>query len=144
MGKFNLWKIDGRKAHGQTSSTNSDEMDVSSSTTLPSNPFYSVGTSVDPSRSPSPSMNSQMQGRRDALQSVKNQVMINYLYQQQANSGWRTAAEKASEGVMLRVSRDRYVSNPVDLIDTPLAASLRELNVHVCVQWSSHVGTYRC
>lgn len=133
MGKFNLWKIDGKTAHGQTSSTSTSEMGVSDSTPLPSNPFYSVGASVDPSRSPSPSLNSQMQGRREALQSVKNQVMINYLYQQQANSGWRTAAEKASEGVMLRVSRDRYVSNPVDLVDSTLAASLRALNVHVCV-----------
>ena len=133
MGKFNLWKVDGWKPNGKTPSTSTNEMSASESTPLPSNPFSSAGPSVDPSRSPSPSLNSQMQGRKDTLQIMKNQVMINYLYQQQANNGWRSTGEKTSEGVILRASRDRYVSNPVDLIDTTLAASLRDLNVQVCV-----------
>ena len=125
MGKLNFWKLDQKKQHGKTSSTDTHQ-------TGSFNPFGSSAVSADVSRSSSPSNASQLQLHRDALQIQKNQVMANYLYQQQANNGWKSSAEKSSEGVILRTSGDKYVSHPPELVETPLAASLRDLNVQVC------------
>lgn len=102
------------------------------------NPFATPGgppplTSANGSRSASPSIHTgDLHRRSEALDLVKNQVMINYLYQQQGNNGWRSPLNTNSEGVMLRVARESYLSFPPELIDTPLANSLRDLNVQVC------------
>jgi hypothetical protein len=102
------------------------------------NPFATPGgspplTSANGSRSASPSIaTGNVHRRSEALDLVKNQVMINYLYQQQGNNGWRSPQNTSWEGVMLRVARESYLSFPPELIDTPLADSLRDLNVQVC------------
>jgi len=106
---------------------------------LPSpNPFLSSNepsttTSRATSRPPSLSGQSIHGGRPRTpnLGYLKNQVMVNYLYQQQGNKGWRSEKADPSEGVLLRVSRENYLSYPEEFSDTPLAASLKSLNVQV-------------
>ena len=120
MGKLNFWKLD-KKQNSKTSATDPSSV----------NPIGSAAISDDVSRASSPSNANQLQMHWDALQVQKNQVMANYLHQQQAVNGWRSSAEKSSEGVLLRTSGDRYVSHPPELVEAPLAASLRNLNVQV-------------
>ena len=96
------------------------------------NPFgpSSGATSHDASRSVSPdTAREQWKERQSAIGLVKNQVMINYLFQQQSNNGWRSEKNAGHEGVMLRVTRETYLSHPPEMVDTPLAESLRSLNV---------------
>ena len=121
MGKFNIWKLGGKGGSSNTSRTESP----------PANPFASNAPSGQTSVE-TRSISSNLYNQREALDLVKNQVMVNYLYQQQANNGWRSNSEKMSEGVFLRISRDNYLSHPPELIETPLAAALRDLNVQVC------------
>jgi hypothetical protein len=99
---------------------------------LPSpNPFNSSQpSSVTGSRSVSPD---RMKERQSSLGLVKNQVMVNYLYQQQGNSGWRSEKAGPGEGVMLKMSRESYLSYPAEMIDTPVGISLRELNVQAAM-----------
>ncbi len=66
-----------------------------------------------------------------ALEMVKHQVMINYLYQQQGNNGWRSSKEGSSEGIVLRLSRENYLTHPASLSESLLLASLKDLNVQV-------------
>jgi len=73
------------------------------------------------------------------LDLVKHEVMLNYLYQQQANSGWRRDRDSPTEGVVLRTGRDNYVTCPPELSESPLLESLRNLNVQVSIRsgrWS--------
>lgn len=65
------------------------------------------------------------------LDIVKHEVMLNYLYQQQATSGWRTGKDNGNEGVVLRLARDNYLTYPPRLSETPLLESLKVLNVQV-------------
>jgi hypothetical protein len=99
---------------------------------LPSpNPFNSSQpSSVTGSRSVSPD---RMRERQSNLGLVKNQVMVNYLYQQQGNSGWRSEKAGPGEGVMLKMSRESYLSYPAEMVDTPVGISLRELNVQAAM-----------
>lgn len=62
---------------------------------------------------------------------VKHEVMLHYLYQQQANSGWRADREGQSQGVVLRIGRSHYVTCPPQLNETPLLDALKTLNIQV-------------
>ena len=82
---------------------------------------------------------SHRQTRSQALDVVKNQVMINYLYQQQGNNGWRLNQPGTTEGVLLRISRETYLAHPPELVDSDLAAALRDLNVQSAMTIHSQV-----
>ena len=82
---------------------------------------------------------SHQKTRSMALDLVKNQVMINYLYQQQTNNGWRSEKSCSFEGVMLRIARDNYLSHPPEMVDTSLAVALRDLNVQAAMTIHSPV-----
>ena len=69
-------------------------------------------------------------GSHMSLDMVKHSVMVNYLYQQQANNGWRSG-DSPGEGVLLRLGRDNYVTCPTDLLESNIATALRMLNVQV-------------
>jgi hypothetical protein len=64
---------------------------------------------------------------------VKHQVMINYLYQQQGNNGWRSSNEGQSQGIFLRLSKDNYLTHPLQLAQSALAEALKNLNVQVSI-----------
>jgi cellulose synthase/poly-beta-1,6-N-acetylglucosamine synthase-like glycosyltransferase len=96
-------------------------------------------TSADGSRSVSPDTQHEINQRRQTLGLVKNQVMINYLYQQQGNNGWRSDKASSQEGVMLKAGRDQFISYPAELVDTPLAQSLKDLNVQAAMTIHSPV-----
>ena len=87
----------------------------------------------------SPDTFGHRQTRSQALDVVKNQVMINYLYQQQGNNGWRSSQPGASEGVLLRIARESYLAHPPELVETPLAFALRDLNVQSAMTIHSQV-----
>jgi hypothetical protein len=74
-----------------------------------------------------------------ALDAVKNQVMVNYLYQQQGNNGWRSGQPGTEEGVLLRIARESYLAHPPELIDSALADALRDLNVQSAMTIHSQV-----
>jgi hypothetical protein len=66
-----------------------------------------------------------------SLDMVKHQVMVNYLYQQQGNNGWRNERSSDNEGVLLRLSRDNYVTCPPQLLESQLASAMSMLNMQV-------------
>jgi len=78
-----------------------------------------------------PSIMSNRVSRGNALDAVKHQVMVHYLYQQQGNNGWRSNGDNRSEGIVLRLSRDNYLTHPASLSESTLLASLKNLNVQV-------------
>jgi cellulose synthase/poly-beta-1,6-N-acetylglucosamine synthase-like glycosyltransferase len=144
MGFFKLEKIGKKQEHGtpaetvgpvgpqhsHTTSMGSGMFPYPNAGGLGTNPFGSAATSNNGSRSVSPdTAREQWKERQSAIGLVKNQVMINYLFQQQSNNGWRSEKCGSHEGVMLRVTRETYLSHPPEMIDTPLADSLRSLNV---------------
>lgn len=100
---------------------------------------YSAATSVDASRSVSPDTQVGIDQRRQTLGLVKNQVMINYLYQQQGNNGWRSEKAGFQEGVILKATREQFLSYPPEMVDTPLAQSLKDLNVQAAMTIHSPV-----
>lgn len=100
---------------------------------------YSAAPSVDASRSVSPDTQLGIDQRRATLGLVKNQVMINYLYQQQGNNGWRSEKAGPQEGVILKATREQFLSYPPEMVDTPLAQSLKDLNVQAAMTIHSPV-----
>lgn len=73
------------------------------------------------------------------MEVVKNKVMINYLYQQQGNNGWRSDTDNRLEGVVLRLSKDDYLCHPTSLVYSPLLVSLKCLNVQAAMTIHSPV-----
>ena len=100
----------------------------------PSNPFSDsnkTSMSSRPQSSGTQSFNQARASRRQTLDGVKHQVMVNYLYQQQDNNGWRSNDESLSQGILLRLSKDNYLTHPPELAQSALADALRNLNVQV-------------
>ena len=123
----------------QTTTTSSQEMGQVAPPNLPSNPFgdsnkTSMSSLSRPQSSGSPSslsINQAHASRRQTLDVVKHQVMVNYLYQQQGNNGWRSSNESQSQGILLRLSKDNYLTHPPQLAQSALAEALKNLNVQV-------------
>lgn len=123
----------------ESSTASGQEMSQVATPNPPSNPFEdSIKTSISslsrPQSSGSPSsliINQQCASRRQTLDVVKHQVMANYLYQQQGNNGWRSNDESLSQGIMLRLSKENYLTHPPQLGQSNLAVTLRNLNVQV-------------
>ena len=67
----------------------------------------------------------------DEIVDMKCDVMVNYLHQQQLELMW--TAGGMDEGVVLKKSRDRFVSCPPEMEQNPgeLFDAVRELNVRV-------------
>jgi hypothetical protein len=124
------------KADARFNTTSAQEM---GQVTPPSNPFRdsnqtsrSLPSHSPSSRSPSTlSINQAPTSRRQTLDVVKHQVMVNYLYQQQGNNGWRSNDESLSQGILLRLSKDSYLTHPPQLAESALAQALKNLNVQV-------------
>ena len=148
VGKFRAW----RKSVGRSSRSPSPGGNIAEASTVNATPAASVHSGSDvsdaseppstgdsqadsytsgpsTSRSESPSRSSGCDSSNESPDIVKHQIMVNYLCQQQANNGWRSNAEGEPEEVVLRVSRDNYLSYPPDLADTQMGDALRELNV---------------
>ena len=62
--------------------------------------------------------------------------MINYLYQQQGNNGWRSSNESQPQGIILRLSKDNYLSHPLQFAESTLVEALKNLNVQVSIDIS--------
>lgn len=62
---------------------------------------------------------------------TKQQLTLNYLYQQQHNNMWIQDTSGDLEGVMLRKSKGNYIYCPADLGNSPLAQAMSALNVQV-------------
>ena len=122
-----------KKGDKEPSTASSQEMSQVATPNPPSNPFgdsnkTSMSSLSRPQSSSSPSIYAS---RRQTLDGVKHQVMVNYLYQQQGNNGWRSNDESLSQGIMLRFSKDNYLTHPPQLVQSNLAAALKNLNVQV-------------
>jgi hypothetical protein len=123
----------------QATTTSAQEMAQVKPPDLPSNPFgdsnkTSISSVSRPQSSGSPSslsINQARASRRQTLDVVKHQVMVNYLYQQQGNNGWRSSSDNESQGILLRLSKDNYLSHPPQLAQSALAEALKNLNVQV-------------
>lgn len=66
------------------------------------------------------------------LDSIKHEIMVNYLFQQQCANLWIVDSSGAREGVVLRKSRDNYLACPPALAESSFAKACAELNVMVC------------
>ena len=128
-----------KKGDKRPSTASGQEMSQVATPNPPSNPFgdsnkTSMSSFSRPQSSGSPSslsINQQYASRRQTLDGVKHQVMVNYLYQQQGNNGWRSNDESLSQGIMLRLSKDNYLTHPPQLVQSNLAGALKNLNVQV-------------
>ena len=67
---------------------------------------------------------------------VKHQVMVTYLYQQQGQNGWRSGDESLPQGIILRLSKDDYLSYPPQFAESTLVEGLKNLNVQVSIDIS--------
>lgn len=69
-------------------------------------------------------------------------MMASWLYLQQRNSEWLRDMNPAPQGVLLKNGWDKYVSMPLDLVDSVLGYNCAVMNVRVSiVPWSaSHLG----
>jgi len=95
-----------------------------------------MSTPSRPQSSGSPSrlsINQAHASRRQTLDVVKHHVMVNYLYQQQGNNGWRSGDESQSQGILLRLSKDSYLTHPPQLAQSALVEALKNLNVQVSI-----------
>ena len=65
------------------------------------------------------------------LDDIKHEVMVNYLYQQQCSQLWVSDGSGEVEGVLLRKSKNVYMTCPPQLGNSPFAAACAALNVQV-------------
>jgi len=81
---------------------------------------------------------SQTSSVKPSNDNVKHDVMASYLYHQQGNNGWRTD-DYDQQGVMLRSTRDTYLTFPPMLAESDLVHSLKRLNVQAAMTVNSPV-----
>lgn len=62
---------------------------------------------------------------------IKHEVMVNYLYQQQCSHLWVNENSADFEGVLLRKSRNSYMSCPPQLVNSTFGMACAALNVQV-------------
>lgn len=62
---------------------------------------------------------------------IKHEVVVNYLYQNQLGKNWVVDGSGETEGAIVRRSRNEYVACPEALLESPLAAAVKALNVPV-------------
>jgi hypothetical protein len=133
----------------KATTTAAREMEQVKPLDLTSNPFEdsnqtSISSLPRPRSTGSPSSLSTHQAgpsRRQTLDAVKHQVMVNYLYQQQGNNGWRSGIEGQSQGILLRLSKDNYLTYPPQLAESALAESLKNLNIQVSTRIRGKVAS---
>lgn len=66
-----------------------------------------------------------------ALDNIKHDVMVNYLYQQQCARLWVSDEDGETEGVLVRKSKTQYLACPPQLANTLFARAMSELGVQV-------------
>ncbi|RFU24793.1 hypothetical protein B7463_g11549, partial [Scytalidium lignicola] len=75
------------------------------------------------------------------IDNIKNEVIVNYLYQQQCAHRWVSNGSGEIEGVLLRKSRNSYVACPPQLESSQFAFACTALNVRCAMTVSSRVIT---
>lgn len=80
------------------------------------------------------SLSGRSVGSSAFMDDIKHEVMVNYLYQQQCSRLWVSDGSGELEGVLLRKSRNVYLSCPPPLVNSLFAASCAAMNVHVSYQ----------
>lgn len=65
------------------------------------------------------------------MDEIKHEVMVNYLYQQQCSHLWVSDGSGDLEGVLLRKSRNHYMTCPPQLANSPFAIACAALNCQV-------------
>jgi hypothetical protein len=65
------------------------------------------------------------------LDDIKHEVMVNYLYQQQCSQLWVSDASGEVEGVLLKKSKNIYMTCPPQLGGSSFAVACAALNVQV-------------
>lgn len=73
------------------------------------------------------------------LDDIKHEVMVNYLYQQQCSQLWVSDGSGEVEGVLLRKSKNVYMTCPPQLGSSPFAAACAALNVQCAMTVNSRV-----
>ncbi|RAL65938.1 hypothetical protein DID88_005599 [Monilinia fructigena] len=73
------------------------------------------------------------------LEDIKHEVMVNYLYQQQCSHLWVSDGSGEIEGVLLRKSRNTYMTCPPQLGSSSFAAACAALNVQCAMTVNSRV-----
>ncbi|KAK7737294.1 hypothetical protein SLS53_006597 [Cytospora paraplurivora] len=74
-----------------------------------------------------------------ALNNIKHDVMVNYLYQQQCARLWVSDGDGETEGVLVRKSKTQYLACPPQLANTPFARAMSELGVQCATTVNSRI-----
>ncbi|RDI79848.1 hypothetical protein Vi05172_g10106 [Venturia inaequalis] len=86
------------------------------------------------------SMAESVRSRQSIInESIKHEVMIGYLSQQQAIATWIGERDGDVEGVILRKQRGHYLSHPEHLVDAPFGQACARLNLQSAMTVSSRV-----
>lgn len=77
--------------------------------------------------------------RSTMMEDIRHEVMVNYLFQQQAAAMWVGSGDGHSEGVLVRKSKGQYLTCPSNLIRSTLAAGVMALNLPCAMTINSRV-----
>lgn len=135
MGLGNYFKSSKKQDQKNTSETEKpqDGGDTTAVPTPGSVPYgsYSYGTSRASLQSDAKSSN--------FMSELKQEVQVNYLFQQQCTARWIGDGAGEKEGVLVRKARDQYLSCPPDLVDSVFGYAVTALNLPCCMTVNSRV-----
>jgi hypothetical protein len=108
---------------------------------LPPDSSQVCGTLVPPRKSfrDCPDNRSISSTRSSFFEDIKHEVMVNYLHQQQCSHLWVSDGNGECEGIMLRKTRNDYLSCPPQLVNSTFGHACAELNVQAAMTVNSRV-----
>jgi hypothetical protein len=90
-----------------------------------------LGTELMPIQSQSSEGHTDSMPGSDVARIIRHEMVVIYLYQQQANKMWINDPNSKFEGSLMK-DGNSYIACPQTLAQSPLAAACKELNVQVC------------
>lgn len=81
----------------------------------------------------------QSSAKSNFMNELKQEVQVNYLFQQQCTARWIGDGAGEKEGVLVRKAREHYLSCPPDLVDSVFGHAVTALNLPCCMTVNSRV-----
>lgn len=132
MGFKNYFKSSKKEDTKETPATEKTQ-DETGAPTPGSIPYgsYSYGTSRA-------SLQSSMKSS-NFMSELKQEVQVNYLFQQQCTARWIGDGAGEKEGVLVRKAREQYIACPPDLVESVFGYAVSALNLPCCMTVNSRV-----
>lgn len=98
--------------------------------------FESAQSKLSPAKNASPHGTQSIHNAASnsiLMEDIRHKVMSSHLYQQQCIRLWVSEGPSQLEGSLVRKARGEYTACPPDLLASPLARAVEELNVQVTI-----------